>query len=89
MPAVEGLSVDAVDAHEPRQVGLAGVQHEVVVVVHQAVGQHLRAEALHALGQHGEQGSAVGVVHEDGLAPVAAGGDVVHGAGEFDAEGGT
>jgi hypothetical protein len=74
VPAVEDLGVDAIEVpHEPRQVGLAGMQHEVVVVTHQAVGQHLRIEALYALGQHGEQGGAVGVVHEDGFAPVAAG----------------
>jgi hypothetical protein len=46
VPAVEGMGVDPVDVtHQYGQIRLAGVQHEVVVVAHQATGQDLRIEA--------------------------------------------
>jgi hypothetical protein len=51
VPPVEHLRVDAVHmAHQPRQIGLPGVEHQVVVVAHQAIGQHLRVEPVHRLG---------------------------------------
>lgn len=70
-----------------REIGLPGVQHEVVVVAHQAVGQHLSVEALHSLIDDFKQSIADFVVNEDGVSPVATGRDVVNGAGELDAEG--
>jgi hypothetical protein len=43
---VVGLSVDPVDVtHQQGQVRLPGVQHEVVVVTHQAIGESLRIKA--------------------------------------------
>ena len=84
---VEGLRVHAIDLpHQQRQVGLVRVLHEVIVVPHQAIGQHLGIKALHRLCHHLQQGTAVRVVHEDRLAPVAARGDVVDRAGEPDAQ---
>jgi hypothetical protein len=62
------------------------MQHEVVVVAHLAVGQHLRVETVHGVRQDIQLRLAIGVVNVDGLAPVAAGGDVVDSAGEFEAE---
>ena len=52
------------------------MQHEVVVVAHPAVAQHLGIEALHRLSDHCEQAVAVVVAVEDRLAPVAPRGDV-------------
>ena len=50
VPAIEPLGVDPVDvAHQRGEIGLPGVQHEVVVVVHQAIGQGLRVEARQRL----------------------------------------
>ena len=46
-------------AHQPRQVRAMRVQHEVIVIAHQAIGLHLRVKALHALLQHAEQCSPV------------------------------
>jgi hypothetical protein len=48
--AIEALGVDPVDvAHQQGEIGLPGVQHEVVVVVHQAIGQGLGVEARQRL----------------------------------------
>lgn len=69
-----------------RKIRLPGMKHEVVVIAHQAVGQHLGIEEMHALGDDGQQGLAVGIVHEDRLAPVASRSDVIDRAGEFDAK---
>jgi hypothetical protein len=88
MPVVEGLGVDAVQmSHQPRQTALARVQHEVIVVAHLAVGQHLGVEPVHGRCQHVQLQQAVGIVAIDGLAPVTPRSDVVSGAGELDAEG--
>lgn len=85
---VEALRVDAVEVpHQARQVALARVQHEVVVVAHQAVRQHLGVEAVERMLEHGQVLDAVGVIAVDRLAAVTARGDVVDGAGEFEAEG--
>lgn len=87
VPAIEHLRVHTVDMpHQPRKIRLPGVKHEVIVIAHQAVGQHLGIEVQHALGHDRQQGFAVGIVHEDRLAPVASGSDVTDHAGEFDAE---
>ena len=74
-------------AHQLRQVRAARVQHEVIVIAHQAIGQHMRTKALTALLQYAEQRSPVAVVLENRLAPVAAGGDVVDRTRELDAPG--
>lgn len=78
MAAVEGLGV-------ARQVGLAGVQQQVVVIAHEAVGPGLCVKALERLAHDVQKQRAVGIVLRDGLAPVAARSDVVHRAGVFDA----
>jgi hypothetical protein len=88
MAAVVGLGVHTVQLpHQSRQVAPARVQHQVVVVAHQTVGQHLRIEALHALCEHRQEGDAVIVIQIDRLASVTAGGDVVDRAGELYAQG--
>jgi hypothetical protein len=88
VPSIERLRVHAIDvAHQQRQVGLPRVKHEVIVIAHQAIGQHLGVETLRRLGQCGETLVAIHIVPEDGFAPVAARGHVIDGAGEFNAEG--
>ncbi len=74
-------------AHQPRQVRAARVQHEVILIAHQAIVQHLLVRVVHALLQYAEQGSTVAVVLENWLALVAAGGDVVARPRELDAQG--
>jgi hypothetical protein len=71
MQAVESLDVHAVDVpHQPRQIGLARVQHKVIVVVDQTVRQHLRVKAIHRLSDDFEQRLTVSVSLEDRLTPV-------------------
>ena len=85
--AVECLRNHTVEvAHHPRQVRAARVQDDVIVIAPQAIGQHLRVKAMHAL-QHAEQRSPVAVVLENWLALVAAGGDVVARPRELDVQG--
>lgn len=64
----------------------ACMQHEVVVVAHQAVAQHLRIEARQPLLHNAQQRRAFIVVREYALAPVAARSDVLHGTGELNAQ---
>ena len=88
VPTIEGLGVHPIDlAHEQRQRGLPGVQHEVVVVPHEAIGEHLGIESIERLTYDIQQRLSVLVIDEDRLAAVAARGDVVDGAWEFDAQG--
>jgi hypothetical protein len=87
MAAVEGPGVDPVDmAHQRRKIALPGVQHEVVVVAHQAIRQQLRVEPRQPLGHHRQQPRSVCVVDKDVLAPVATRSDVIQRPREFDAQ---
>lgn len=72
-------------ARKPNQ--CIGVQHQVVVVAHLAVGEHLRVEPVHCVGDGFKLRLSINVVAVDRFAPVAAGCDVIDGVGEFDAEG--
>jgi hypothetical protein len=69
-----------------RQIGLPGVQHEVVVVAHQAIGQGLGIEARQRLRHDLQQALPVLVVDKDRLPPVTARGDVIHRTGKFDTQ---
>ncbi len=57
------------------------------MIPHQAVGVTESAIALSDLTQHHEEGFAAHVIFENGLAGIAAGGDVIEGAGVFGAQG--
>jgi len=65
---------------------LPRVQHEVVVVPHQAVGQGLGIEARECLPHDLQHSLPVLVIHEDVLAPVTTGSDGIDDAREFDAQ---
>jgi hypothetical protein len=70
---VEALRVDPVDlAHQARQVGPPRVQHQMEMVAHQAIGQHLRVETLHRVGDDRQLHGPVFVVAIDPLAAIAA-----------------
>jgi hypothetical protein len=86
--AVVDLRVDAVELlHKAGKIATAGVDDQMVMVVHQAVGQYHRIETLRCLCDHIEESVAILVIVKDGFAPVATRGDVVNSAGEFDSEG--
>jgi len=71
--------------HQPREVRLARLQHEMVVIAHQAVSQRDRVEALQSLRDDTQQRVAVRIVLEDRLSPVAPRGDVIDRVREFNA----
>ena len=85
--AVGRLGVHAIElAHAFREIGLRGFHDEMVMVGHQAIRMTAPVEALNHFAQHVDEGRSVGVVFHDRLAPIAAGGDVIEGVGEFDAQ---
>lgn len=50
VPTIVGLRAGPIDVpHQPREVRLARLQHETVVVAHQALSQRHRVEALQSL----------------------------------------
>jgi hypothetical protein len=88
MPPVKCLRINAVHmAHQPRQVCLPRVQHQVVVVAHLAVGQHLRVKPVHRMGDGFKLRLSIPVVAVDRFAPIATRRDVINRVGEFDAQG--
>ena len=88
MPAVVGLRVDAIDlSHQPGQVRAAGMQDQMIMVAHQAIGQCTGIEAVKGCSNHVQKCPPVLVVVEDRLAPVAPRGNVVNRSGKFDAQG--
>src|SRR5579859_1424106 len=73
-------------AHAFGQVGIRGLDEQMVVVVHQAPGIAQPVELPDHLAEDAQKALPVGVVLEDVLAPVAARGDVIERVGEFDAD---
>jgi hypothetical protein len=63
------------------------VQHKVVVVVHQAIGQNLGIKSRYAVGQHIEQGLPIDIILKDRLTTVTTRSHVVDGAWKFNAKG--
>ena len=85
---VKGLGVGSVEAaHAPDQVRLGGLEQQVKVVAHQAIGIEQPALLPDLFGQRPDKGQPVPVAFEDRLLPIPAGGDVIDGAREFQSEG--
>jgi hypothetical protein len=55
----------------------------MVVLAYQAVGEHLRIEALQALPHDAQQRHAAFVIRDDALAPITTRGDVLDGTREL------
>lgn len=87
VPLVECLRVHTVHMpHQARQIGLAGVQHQMKVIAHLAIAQHLSVEAIDGLREHVQLPDSIFVVPVDGFAAVTARGHVIESAGELDAQ---
>ena len=67
-----------------REIGLRGLDDEVVVIGHLAPGVHRPVVSLATLGQCVQPDLAVAVVGIDVLAPIAARGNVIEAATEFE-----
>jgi hypothetical protein len=88
MTAVEGLRIAPIKlAHALRQIAIGSLDQQVVVIAHETVGMAEPVKAAdHGLQGH-QEGGAIGVIPINGLASVAAGGDVVDRARVFDPKG--
>src|SRR5258708_29764069 len=88
MLVIEPSSVRGIEpVHGSGEVGLGCLNDEMEVIGHQDTGGEAPAEAVDDLGEEGEEGLAISVGAEDGFALVAARGEVIDGAGIFDAKG--
>lgn len=75
---VECLGVHGVHMpHQPRQVAHAVVRHQVEVIAHQAVSQHLRVKGLHGLRRDRQLPSPIFILEVNRLTAVTARGDVI------------
>src|SRR2546425_8503175 len=87
MAAIEALGVDPVELPHPGgEIPLRGLQQQMVMVAHQTVGMAPPVIAYHSLFQDGEKRLPILLVEVDSLAGIAAGGDVVEGAGIGEAQ---
>jgi len=62
------------------------VQYDVVVILHEAIGQDLGVEAIHRGAQNVQKGRPVKVITKDGVATASARGHVVDGVWKLDSE---
>jgi len=86
--AIEGLRIDTIEvAHALRKVSLDGFDDDVVVVVHQAPRMADPVESLAGLGEDFQPDQTVGIIKENGLAPVATRSHVIKPAGQFKSKG--
>ena len=84
---VEGLGVHAIQvAHAAREVGCRRLEHEVIVVAHQAIRVTEPAPPLDRAPQEVEKAATIGGVLIDRRLRVAARGHVVEGTLELEAE---
>jgi hypothetical protein len=80
VPMVEANGIRALKpGHASHQVGIRGLQHQVIVVTHQAKGMYLPTSLLAGLGQGFEEVVPVNVIQKDVLTPVSATHDMVDG----------
>ena len=88
MAVVESRAVGRLEpAGRVGQVGTRGLEEQVIVVIHQAIGVNDYAEPLDSLLQGFEETFSVGNVAVDVFSLVSPGGDMVHGVFELDADG--
>jgi hypothetical protein len=88
MTPVVRLRIDAVDvAHQHGQIGAPGMQNQVVMVVHQAIGEGAGIEPLKRHADCLQKCLPVRVIVEYRLTPITTRGDVINRTGKFYAEG--
>ena len=88
MTPVIRLGVDAIDvAHQPRQVGAPGMQNQVVMIVHQAIGQGTGIKPLKRRADRLQKHLPVRVIVEYRFTSIPTRGDVVNRTGKLYAQG--
>ena len=84
---IEALGIHTVQLpHTAGEIRLRGVNQEMYVIVHQAVGMTAPTKALHYPSQGGQEQLTVLIVTKDSLACIPSRSDVIERTGEFDAE---
>ncbi len=71
-------------AHPFGEIAIGSLDHQMIMVAHQAIGVAEPVKALSDMSQRAEEELAVGVVFEDRPLLIAAGSDVIEGAVVFD-----
>ena len=85
MGAVEALGIDTVQlAHAFGEVGIGRFDEQVIMIGHLAISVTDPVEAPADFGKRFEPGEAIVVGQKNILAPIAARGDVIKRAGEFE-----
>ncbi len=85
---VECLRIPGVEvAHESREIRLAGMKDDMVVVAHQAVRHDRRVEPVHCLAHQLQETLSISVVDIDRFAPITTRSHVIDGSRELDAQG--
>ena len=86
MSSVEGLGVNPVQLPHPQgEIPLRGLDEQMVMIFHEAVGVTEPVVASIHLVQEAQEGLPVVIVSEDGPLVVASIGKVIDGPGVFDA----
>jgi hypothetical protein len=84
VPMIEPDGVGALEpGHARHQIGVGGLQNQMVMVAHQAPGMHLPAGFLARFGQGFDQIVPVHIVQKNVFAPVAPAHHMIHGTGIF------
>lgn len=87
VPAVTLLGINAIHVtHESREICPMSLEHEVVVIGHQAIRETSGIETFQGLSNDIEERPSVSVVFEDRLTPVAARGYVIERTREFQSQ---
>jgi hypothetical protein len=85
--AIEPLCVGAVESFQAStEIGLWRFDHEMIVIAHQAISVASPMLLRDFPTEQADELPPICVIYEDGLLCVAAGGDVVEGASEFETQ---
>lgn len=81
---VVSLRIDPVDEmHQCRQIRLARMQHQMIVIAHQAKSQCAGIKTHECQSDHIDKRLTVDIIIKNGFAPVTTRGDVIHRAGKL------
>jgi hypothetical protein len=83
---IELLGIDAVELpHAFGEVAIGGFQDEVIMVVHETKGMAEPVVMQDDIGQEIQKALAIGIIQINGRTGIATRGDVMEGAGKFNA----
>jgi hypothetical protein len=84
MPSIELLGIGPIELPHPlRQVSLRGLDQEMIMVVHKAIGMAKPAIPIHHVPQETEPQLTIPVIADDRPASIPPCRHMVHGTGKF------